>query len=91
MSTDFRVPASYYDPPVLDVPDEICDGGDHDLNDHVYEVGGQYLCSGCVRSMLVSYYQNAFPTCLDEAPDDVVRAERCSDCGMYRCGCPDER
>lgn len=81
-------------PPIVELIDEDCDGleGDSDkhvLNEHVYSVSGDLLCSGCMRELLVRHFQNAMPHDLGEYPFEVVAAERCDQCGMYRCDCGD--
>lgn len=102
----FHTPLSYYDPPFVELVDEECDGlqGDtekHVLDEHVYRfppvitiINGtrdQFLCSGCMREVLLRYYRDATPSCLDEYPFDVQAAERCDQCHLYRCRCPEER
>lgn len=39
----------------------------------------------------VKHFQNASPNDLDEYPFEVVAAERCDQCWMYRCACGVER
>lgn len=45
----FRMPASYYDPPPMDQPDEPCDGCNGDLGDTVYSMRGSLYCEMCVE------------------------------------------
>ena len=87
-------------PPYRELVDERCDGSTepdwpngsgHDLNEHVYSVSGDLLCSGCLRALLVKHFQDAMPNDLDEYPFEAVAAERCDACGMYRCACEDAR
>lgn len=75
-------------PPYVELIDEVCGSGGHDLpDDDVYVINDDYYCSGCTREMLVKDIQNRLSNDLDEPTFDVVKAERCDREHVYRCEC----
>ena len=81
-------------PPYREQVDEDCSDGyaGHALDDDVYEQeeSGDLFCSGCTRERIIRDIAGRFPRDLAE-PTGFAKVERCDECGMYRCGCPEER